>query len=175
MNTFEWESGVVIEPPYIEIDGTKYYVQAGTVEGGTPATANNLNEMENILNDNVVNQYKIIFENVAGTETNLICSENPSNFDYLQFDFLHQDYHASSIVPLIDNKIEISSLGIPSGNTVLQLINQRYTINGSTLEFDICGMVNMSNRTISYQAFENRPALKIKRVVGIKRYNLTEE
>ena len=115
------------------------------------------------------NLQKIIYENNSGDDTDIICTENPNNFDYLQFDFLHQNYHASAIVPLIDNKVEISSLGIPSGNTVLQLINQRYTINGSTLEFDICGMVNMSNRTISYQAFENVPALAIKKVIGIKK------
>lgn len=52
MNTFEWKNGTVIERPYIEIDGVKHYVEDGEVSGGTPVTANNLNEMQNIINNN---------------------------------------------------------------------------------------------------------------------------
>ena len=55
MNIFQWEDGTVVERPYVEIDGTKYYVQDGTVSGGTPATATNMNEMQNILNNNMLN------------------------------------------------------------------------------------------------------------------------
>ena len=53
MNTFVWEDGTIIERPYVEINGTKYYVQDGSVSGGTPVTSTNLNEMQNILNGNI--------------------------------------------------------------------------------------------------------------------------
>lgn len=56
MNTFDWEEGQVVERPYVEIDGVKYYVHGGTVNNGTPVTANNLNEMQNIINDNIENE-----------------------------------------------------------------------------------------------------------------------
>lgn len=55
MDIFEWENGTVVERPYVEIDGVKYYIQDGTVSGGTPVTADNLNEMQNILNDKLLN------------------------------------------------------------------------------------------------------------------------
>jgi len=141
----------------------------GVETGLTPVTSYTQTDNKGYSCNYINNLQKIIYENSSGDDTDIICTENPNNFDYLQFDFLHQDYHTSSIVPLIDDKIEISSIGIPSGNTILQLINQRYTINGSTLEFDVCGMVNISNRSIQYQDFENVPTLHIKKVTGIKR------
>lgn len=134
-----------------------------------PVTANNLNEMQNILNNNIKKQYTIIYNNVSGESINLSCNEEISNFDYLQFDFLHQGYHCSTIAPIFDNKVQISSIGIPPGNTVLQFMNQRYTISGSTLTFDIAGMVNISNGTISWQSFDTDiSTLKVKRIIGIK-------
>ena len=134
-----------------------------------PVTANNLNEMQNKLNDNIKKQYTIIYSNASGESLNLSCNEEINNFDYLQFDFLHQGYHGSAIAPIFDNKVQITSIGIPSGNTVLQLINQRYTISGSILTFDIAGMANISNRTISWQSFDTDIAtLKVKRIIGVK-------
>ena len=53
MNTFEWEDGTVVERPYVEINGNKYYVQEGTISGGTTVSSANLNEMQNILNGNI--------------------------------------------------------------------------------------------------------------------------
>lgn len=52
MNTFEWEDGTVVERPYVEIDGVKHYVQDGTIDGGTPVSSTNLNEMQRIINSN---------------------------------------------------------------------------------------------------------------------------
>ena len=136
----------------------------------TPVTANNMNEMQNILNDNIKNQYTTIYNNPTGDDLNLVCSETISNFDYLQFDFLHQGYHMSCIVPIIDNKVQITSIGIPSGNVTMQLLVQRYTINGNTLQYDIEGMTNISNRAISWQSFDtNLATLLVKKVIGIKR------
>lgn len=57
MDIFEWENGTITERPYIEIDGVKYYVQDGTISGGTPVTANNLNEMQDIINENILDIY----------------------------------------------------------------------------------------------------------------------
>ena len=136
----------------------------------TPVTANNMNEMQNILNDNIKNQYTTIYNNPTGDDLNLVCSQTISNFDYLQFDFLHQNYHMSCIVPIIDNKVQITSIGIPSGNTTMQLLVQRYTINGNTLQYDIEGMANINNSAISWQSFDtNLATLKVKKVIGIKR------
>lgn len=113
---------------------------------------------------------KVIYENLEGDDLNLVCSEAINNFDYLQFDFLHQDYHMSCIAPIIDNKIQITSIGIPSGNTTMQLLVQRYTINGSTLQYDIEGMANITNQAISWQSFDtDLTTLKVKRILGIKR------
>ena len=113
---------------------------------------------------------KVIYEDMQGEDLNLICSETISNFDYLQFDFLHQGYHMSCIVPIIDNKVQITSIGIPSGNTTLQLLVQRYTINGNTLQYDIEGMANITNQAISWQSFDtDLTTLKVKRILGIKR------
>lgn len=73
-------------------------------------------------------------------------------------------------MPIIDNKIQITSIGIPSGNTTMQLIVQRYTINGNTLQYDIEGMANILNKTISWQSFDtDLTTLKVKRILGIKK------
>lgn len=52
MNTFVWKDGTLVERPYVEIDGVKHYVQDGTIDGGTPASSTNLNEMQRIINSN---------------------------------------------------------------------------------------------------------------------------
>lgn len=112
---------------------------------------------------------RVIYESPTGEDLDLICSENPSNYDYLQFDFLHQNYHSSAIAPIIDNKIQISSVGVPTGNTTVQTIVQRYTINGTTLEYDGEGMVNFENKNISWQSYDtDLTSLKVKRIIGFK-------
>lgn len=112
---------------------------------------------------------RVIYESSTGQDLDLICSENPSNYDYLQFDFLHQNYHSSAIAPIINNKIQISSVGVPTGNTTIQTIVQRYTINGTTLEYDGEGMVNFENRNISWQSYDtDLTTLKVKRIIGFK-------
>lgn len=136
-----------------------------------PVTANNLNEMQNILNDNIKNQYTTIYNNPAGNDLNLVCSETINNFDYLQFDFIHQGNHMSCIAPIIDNKVQITSIGIPGNNNTMQFIVQKYTINNKTLELNIEGMVNISNTAISYQSFTFgiQATIRVKKIIGIKR------
>lgn len=137
-------------------------------------TAANMNEIKSVVNSNETDlsnlQGTVIYTNPSGTDLNLVCSETISNFDYLQFDFMHQDYHSSMIVPIIDSNVQIYSIGIPTGNTTMQLLVQRYTINGNTLQYDIEGMANISNKTISWQSFDtNLATLKVKKVIGFSR------
>jgi hypothetical protein len=84
MNIFQWEDGTVVERPYVEIDGTKYYVQNGTVSGGTPATATNMNEMQNILNNNMLNVDSSGDNYVKLVDGTLICwgITNAANVNY---------------------------------------------------------------------------------------------
>ena len=137
-------------------------------------TAANMNEIKSVVNSNGTDlsnlQGTVIYTNQSGTDLNLVCSEIISNFDYLQFDFMHQDYHSSMIVPIIDNNVQIYSIGIPSGNTTMQLLVQRYTISGNTLQYDIEGMANITNKTISWQSFDtNLATLKVKKIIGFSR------
>ena len=137
-------------------------------------TAANMNEIKSVVNSNETDlsnlQGTVIYTNPSGTDLDLVCSETISNFDYLQFDFMHQDYHSSMIVPIIDNNVQIYSIGIPSGNTTMQLLVQRYTINGNTLQYDIEGMANINNKTISWQSFDtNLATLKVKKIIGFSR------
>ena len=113
---------------------------------------------------------EIIYENSLGDDINLICSKSINDYDYLRFDFQHQKYHSSIDVPIIKNKVQIFSTGIPDEGATVQLIVQRYTINGNKLQYDGQGMVNFSNRTISWQSYDtNQTAMKIFKIVGIKR------
>lgn len=137
-------------------------------------TAANMNEIKSVVNSNGTDlsnlQGTVIYTNPSGTDLNLVCSETISNFDYLQFDFMHQDYHSSMIVPIIDSNVQIYSIGIPAGNTTMQLLVQRYTINGNTLQYVIEGMANINNKTISWQSFDtNLATLKVKKVIGFSR------
>lgn len=90
MNTFEWIDGTIVEAPYIIIDGTKYYVQSGAYTG-TPVSANNLNSMQNILNNNIKNQVKpkLLWFNpnpsVAFSSQNITLSSD--DYDYLEIYF----------------------------------------------------------------------------------------
>ena len=137
-------------------------------------TAANMNEIKSVVNSNETDlsnlQGTVIYTNPSGTDLNLVCSETISNFDYLQFDFMHQDYHSSMIVPIIDSNVQIYSIGIPAGNTTMQLLVQRYTINENTLQYDIEGMANINNKTISWQSFDtNLATLKVKKIIGFSR------
>lgn len=155
----------------------------------TPVNADRLNHMEDGIYDastQIVNAHststdkaysasyinglkKVIYENQGTSVTDIVCSEAISNFDFLEIEFYHQDYYSSMIVPTSQNDIQIMSMGIPSGNTVLQFINQRYTINGSTLEFVVCAMVNISNTAVSFQDFYiNSATIQVKKITGIK-------
>lgn len=113
---------------------------------------------------------KIIYENSLGNDIDIICSEPLNNFDYLRFDFQHQKYHSSIVVPIIKDKVQIFSVGVPDGNTTVQLMIQRYTINGNELKYDGEGMVNFNNRTINWQSYDtDMTTMKIFKIIGIKR------
>lgn len=93
METFEWEDGTVVERPYVEIDGVKHYVQDGTISGGTPATANNLNEMQTILGDNFQLKGEILWENtnIDAEFASQAITLSSSDYDVLEifyYDFL---------------------------------------------------------------------------------------
>lgn len=116
---------------------------------------------------------EIIYENNQGDDIDIICSKNINNFDSLRFDFMHQKYYSSIVVPIIDNKVQIFSVGVPDGNTTVQLMVQRYTINDNELHYDGEGMVNFNNRTINWQSYDtNMTTMKIHKIVGIKRNQL---
>lgn len=80
MNTFEWQDGEVIQAPYVEIDGVKHYVQGGSFTG-TPVTANNLNEMQNILNSNIETANDSDINYVKLIDGTLICWGKTDIFD----------------------------------------------------------------------------------------------
>ena len=65
MNTFEWEDGTLIEAPYVEIDGQKYYVHNANVSGGTAVSSSNLNEMEDIINANITTKVGELAERIG--------------------------------------------------------------------------------------------------------------
>lgn len=138
-------------------------------------TAANMNEIKSVVNSNETDlsnlQGTVIYTNPSGTDLNLVCSETISNFDYLQFDFMHQGNHMSCIAPIIDNKVQITSIGIPSNNITMQFIIQKYTINNKTLELDIEGMVNISNTAVSYQSFTfgTQATIGVKKIIGFSR------
>lgn len=126
-----------------------------------------INENKNAINN--LNG-KVIYENSLGDDIDIICSEPINNFDSLRFDFMHQKYYSSIVVPIIDDKVQIFSVGVPDGNTTVQLMVQRYTINDNELRYDGEGMVNFNNRTISWQSYDtNMTTLKVHKIIGIKR------
>ena len=90
MNTFEWENGTVIERPYVEIDGVKHYVEDGEVSGGTPATANNLNEMQTILGGNFQLKGKLLWTNPNPNVPFLPQEITLSSGDYDMLEFFYR-------------------------------------------------------------------------------------
>ena len=96
MDIFEWEDGTVVERPYVEINGFKYYVQDGTISGGTPATSSNLIAMQNIINQNIVDYFdkktKILWKNDTPTSSfpaqTINLTDNLEYYDYYEILFL---------------------------------------------------------------------------------------
>ena len=96
MNVFPWENGTIVEGAYVQINGTKYYLQDGTISGGTPVTAGNLITMQNIINQNIVDYFKskskILWKNdypttsFVGQTINL--AQSLSNYDYYEILFI---------------------------------------------------------------------------------------
>lgn len=81
MNTFVWGDGTLVERPYVEIDGVKYYVQDGDVSGGTPVSASNLNEMQSIINNNIETANVYGDNYVKMVDGTLICWGETSAFN----------------------------------------------------------------------------------------------
>lgn len=81
---FEWEDGTMLERPYVEINGQKYYVQDGTYSGGTPVSSANLNAMQsqnmNFVKTqiNLGNTWKLLGSTTGTSPMNL-----PQNFNEL--------------------------------------------------------------------------------------------
>ena len=166
---FEWIPGEVEEQAYVTINGEKYYVTPAQYAYGTSLSAFHLNKSEFETIKRLSGT--VIYENESGTNINLVCSEDINNFDYLLFDFSHQGSHGSALVPIIDDKVQINSIGITSSNNVMQIIVQKYTIDGNTLNLNVEGMTNFSNTSVSYQSFilGAQATIKVKKITGFKR------
>lgn len=149
------------------------------VNSSVPSTnkvqATDMNEIKSVVNNNSSELSKlqgtVIYNNPSGNDLDLVCSETITNFEYLQFDFEHQNSHATVLTPIINNKIQIRSIGIPSNNNTMQFIVQKYTINNKTLELDVEGMTNISSNVVSYQSFTfgSQATIKVKKIIGFSR------
>ena len=130
-----------------------------------------INEKLNKTVLDLINNYigEVIYENTKGDDFDIVCSKTITDYDYLRFDFLDQEYHTSIVAPIIDDKIQLFCIGVPDTGNTIQLIVQRYTINGKTLVYDGEGMVNFNNKTIPWQSYDtDLTTIRIKRVTGIK-------
>lgn len=111
----------------------------------------------------------VLYSNTTGGTETFSCSENISNFRYLQFDFQHQHYRSSAIAPVIDGTLEITSIGIPEVNQTVQIVVDRFTYNENTITFVNEGMVNFTNKTISWESISDEvQSIKINRIIGFK-------
>lgn len=142
MDTFEWEDGTVVENPYVEIDGAKYYLQDGEYSGGTPVSAANLNAMQEILNQNVIRKLnslrKVIWTNsnpTASFPSQTITLENSlENYDEYEILFL-QSTTTSRI--MTTGRIPVGSGTIL--NCLIAYPKYRPTgtvVNGATISFE---------------------------------------
>ena len=149
MNIFEWEDGTVVEPPYIEIDGVKYYVHSGTVNGGVPVTSNNLNEMQYIVLNNLENMKgKILWENQnpISNMSQMDISLSSDDYDYLIWIYAYNNnidntnIHKSTIC-LKGSSVMMNIIGYVTGFT-----NRRQAIYVNSTTYNIRnGMDNSNN------------------------------
>ena len=158
MNTFEWENGTIIERPYVEIDGVKHYVEDGEVSGGTPVTANNLNEMQAILGGNFQLKGKLLWTNPNPNEQFSTQSITLSSDDYDVLEIYYYDW-----VDTTSYKDLLCQKTIKGHSTKLQVQlshnsngyagNRRIRyIDNTTLQVDDC------YRIIDNSAFSNAKA-----------------
>lgn len=152
MNTFPWEDGTVVERPYVEINGTKHYVQDGTISGGTPASSTNLNEMQDIINDNITDKVDgrnyIAWRNLSPDESFSAKTIylNKSMDGYSHYEILFRQSTTSARI--------MSSGKIPNGyGTILNLsLESSYfrptsvVVEGGSITFEDC---HVSNGTTS--------------------------
>lgn len=118
MDIFEWEDGTIVERPYVEINGTKHYVQDGTINGGIPATANNLNEMQNIINGNILDIYS-----TEETKTNKVWIDNKPIYRKI--------FVLNSLPNNSTEIIDISNLNIQSVISITGYTNTGLIFNGT--------------------------------------------
>lgn len=70
MEIFEWEDGIKTADGYVTINGQRYTITMPTYTGETPVSADNLNQMQRIINSNIKDYYstneKLIGEWIDG-------------------------------------------------------------------------------------------------------------
>lgn len=146
MNTFVWEDGTLVERPYVEIDGVKYYVQDGNVSGGTPASANNLNEMQTIINNNIKTADVYGNNYVKMIDGTLICWGETSAFNISTSSQANNDitlpvaYKDSNFKVICSVRAGgaywasiVAVMGYPLSNNSIRLLGANY-MSGQTIE-----------------------------------------
>ena len=146
MNTFVWEDGTLVERPYVEIDGVKYYVQDGDVSGGTPASASNLNEMQSIINNNIETADVYGNNYVKMIDGTLICWGETSAFNISTLSQTNNDitlpvsYKNSSFKVICSVSAGgaywasiVATMGYPLSNSSIRLSGANY-MSGQTIE-----------------------------------------
>ena len=153
MNTFEWENGTITERPYVVINGSKYYVQDGTISGGTPVSKANLNTMQNIINQNIIDYFKskakILWQNnsptVSFASQTINLNESLSNYDYYEILYTQS----------IQSQRIMSTGKIPVGHGTILHWNAdndffrptEVSVSGSTIEFEDGKMGSSTSNT----------------------------
>lgn len=106
---FEWEDGTILERPYVEISGQKYYLEDGTYSGGTPVSSANLNAMQNQNIAFMKNQINLALTwKLAGNATGSSTITLPASFNELLC-IITMNANASVVIPINIPKIALSS------------------------------------------------------------------
>lgn len=121
-----------------------------------PVTANNLNEMQNILNDNVSPvkddtiklQGEVLYSNTSGTNGNITLSKDVANYDYIEIMFRDNDNRRYSTGKIWNNKSNFGTTLIAcavAGTTTSYLKVKSISVSGTSITNSNYNEIGLAN------------------------------
>lgn len=157
---FEWEDGTMLERPYVEINGQKYYVQDGTYSGGTPVSSANLNAMQSQNVNFMKNQINLAQTwNLLGNTTGTSTINLPQSFNELLCVIAVDTNQSVSVsINIPKNAISSSDRGFNGGyysgssvNCFVRVIANNGTINLTSARLNNNDVTNNSLISVYYR------------------------
>lgn len=138
-----------------------------------PVTANNLNEMQNILNNNMSNNFqsngKILYENPSGTSSSFSLSEYWKNFKEIEVYFLASGWLCNSSKMECNNQTSlVLTTPYGAGTTSIAILSVIIQFSGTTVSFIRPRTTTFDSGSANVPTITASADIKVTKVIGYR-------